>query len=62
MWKNMVTVDRPRMTIRYSTEKILFACRITEVRIETYVYNIINVILYYKYYIYIILIAYARQK
>jgi hypothetical protein len=40
MWKNMVKLDRPRITIRYDTEKILFACWITEVRIETYVYSI----------------------
>jgi len=40
MWKSVVKVDRPGMTIRYDTEKILFACRITEVRIETYVYSI----------------------
>ena len=34
-----VKLDRPRMTIRSCTESVIFACRITEARIETYVYN-----------------------
>jgi len=35
-----IKLDRPRMTIRNGTENIIFACHITEIRIETYVYNV----------------------
>ena len=40
MLKNAVKFDRPLMTVLNGTENIRFACRITEARIETYVYNI----------------------
>jgi hypothetical protein len=39
MWKNMVQPDRPPMTVSYSAEEMLFACRITEARIQTNTQN-----------------------
>ena len=36
MWKNMVQIDRPQMTILYDTAKTRFACRIAEAGVGTH--------------------------
>jgi hypothetical protein len=38
----MVQPDRPDMTIKYGTENMRFACRITKARIQTHTYNIVT--------------------
>jgi hypothetical protein len=36
VWKNIVEVERPQMTVRYDAEKVRFACRVTKTRMRTH--------------------------
>jgi len=35
MWKDLVVPERPQLTVGYGAEEMLFACRITNARIQT---------------------------
>jgi len=40
LWKNTVQPDWPQMTIKYGTEEMQFAHRITKARIQTHSHNV----------------------
>jgi hypothetical protein len=40
MWKNMLDLHRPQLTIKYIVEKVQFACPIAKARIEAHTHNI----------------------